>query len=134
MTAATARRSSPGPTRTPRPTASTPAARARSLGNSKADKAFAAGFKKLAHFPVGIYSAEAFDAANTIIYELKILASSKAGVDGHHAARTSSTAFTRSPSRASPRRFHFQSNGNISGTDIYVNQVQKGKLVQLGLE
>jgi hypothetical protein len=28
----------------------------------------------------------------------------------------------------------FKPNGNISGTDIYVNQVQHGTLVQLGLE
>ena len=26
----------------------------------------------------------------------------------------------------------FKSNGNINGADIYVNQVQNGKLVQLG--
>ena len=45
------------------------------LGTTKADKAFASGFKALAKFPVGIYSAEAFDAANTHhLHELKILA------------------------------------------------------------
>jgi branched-chain amino acid transport system substrate-binding protein len=102
------------------------------LGNSKADKAFAVGFKKLAHFPVGIYSAESFDAANTIIQELKILASHKGGtknitrqnvVNGlHHIVYHGLT-----------KTIKFKSNGNISGTDIYVNQVRAGKLVQLGL-
>ena len=42
----------------------------------------------------------------------------------------SSTAFTTSPYHGLTKTIKFKSNGNISGTDIYVNQVQKGKLVQ----
>ena len=44
-----------------------------------ADTTFASGFKKLAHFAPAVYSAETFDAANTIIDVMKILASGKAG-------------------------------------------------------
>jgi branched-chain amino acid transport system substrate-binding protein len=103
------------------------------LGTTKVDKAFASGFQALAHFPVGIYSAEAYDAANTIIDELKILASGKSGtmaitraniVKGLH-----SIVF-----KGLTKTISFKPNGNISGTDIYVNQVQHGKLVQIGLE
>ena len=103
------------------------------LGTTKVDKAFASGFQALAHFPVGIYSAEAYDAANTIIDELKILASGKSGtmaitraniVKGLH-----SIVF-----KGLTKTISFKPNGNILGTDIYVNQVQHGKLVQIGLE
>ena len=76
---------------------------------------------------MGIYSAEAFDAANTIIQELKILASHKGGtknitrqnvVNGlHHILYHGLT-----------KTIKFKSNGNISGTDIYVNQVQGGQV------
>jgi len=103
------------------------------LGTTKVDKAFASGFRALAHFPVGIYSAEAFDAANTIIDELKILASSKGGVMEITRANVvkglHSIVF-----KGLTKTISFKPNGNISGTDIYVNQVQHGSLVQLGLE
>jgi branched-chain amino acid transport system substrate-binding protein len=102
------------------------------LGTTKADKAFASGFKALAKFPVGIYSAEAFDAANTIIAELQILSREKGGtmnitrinvVNGLH--KIVYHGLTKVVS--------FQNDGNISGSDIYVNEVINGKLVQLGL-
>jgi len=32
------------------------------------------------------------------------------------------------------KTIHFKSDGNISGTAIYVNKIENGKLVQLGLE
>lgn len=102
------------------------------LGDTKADKAFAAGFTKLAKFPPAIYSAESYDATNTIIDELKILASSPKGtaaitraavVNGLH--KISFVGLTKTVS--------FEPNGNIAGNYIYVNQVQNGKFVQLGL-
>jgi branched-chain amino acid transport system substrate-binding protein len=103
------------------------------LGTTKADVAFATGFKALAKFPVGIYSGEAFDAANTIIAELQIIARSKGGiasitrinvVNGLH--KIVYHGLTKTVS--------FLPDGDIAGTAIYVNQVINGKLVQLGLE
>ena len=83
---------------------------------------------------MAIYSAEAFDAANTIIDELQDpLVGDRAGtaaitrmnvVNGLHKIVYNGLTKTIS----------FTSNGNITGTDIYVNQVQNGNLVQLGLE
>ena len=102
------------------------------LGNSKADNAFASGFKAVAKFPVGIYSGEAFDAANVIIAEMQVLAKGKGGtakitrvnvVNGLH----------RIVYRGLTKTVSFLGNGNIAGADIYVNQVVNGKLVQLGL-
>ncbi len=103
------------------------------IGHSAADKAFAAGFKALAHFAPAIYSAEAFDATNTIIDEMKILSSGKTGT----------MAITRAAIVAGlhkityvglTKTISFASDGNIKGKAIYVNQVQNGNLVQLGLE
>jgi branched-chain amino acid transport system substrate-binding protein len=102
------------------------------LGGTKADLAFANGFKKLAKFPVGIYSGEAFDAANTIIAEMQILSKTSRGnasitrinvVNGLH----------KIVYRGLTKVVSFQANGDITGLDIYVNQVVSGKLVQLGL-
>jgi len=102
------------------------------LGTTKADNAFASGFKALAKFPVGTYSGEAFDAANTIIAEMQILAKSSRGtksitrinvVNGLH--KIVYHGLTKTVS--------FEPDGNIAGDFIYVNQVQSGQLVQLGL-
>jgi branched-chain amino acid transport system substrate-binding protein len=103
------------------------------LGNTAADKAFAAGFKALAHFAPAIYSAEAFDAANTIIDELKILSSKKGGtmnitrenvVKGLH----------KIVYKGITKVVKFEPDGNISGSAMYVYEVLHGTLVQLGLE
>jgi len=102
------------------------------LGNTKADLAFANGFKALAKFPVGVYSGEAFDATNAIIAELQILSKTSRGtksitrinvVNGLH--KIAYHGLTKTVS--------FEPNGNIAGNFIYVNQVQNGQLVQLGL-
>jgi branched-chain amino acid transport system substrate-binding protein len=103
------------------------------LGTTKADKAFAAGFKALARIAPAVYSAESFDAANTIIDELKILASEKGGtmnitrenvVKGLH--KISFIGLTKTIS--------FKANGNIAATKIYLNVVQHGAFVQIGVE
>jgi branched-chain amino acid transport system substrate-binding protein len=102
------------------------------IGKTKADTAFASGFQALAKFPVSTYSGEAFDAANTIIAELQILAKSHAGlksitrinvVNGLH--KIVYHGLTKTVS--------FEPDGNIAGDFIYVSQVQSGQLVQLGL-
>ena len=103
------------------------------VGNTAADKAFAAGFKKLAKFAPAIYSTEAFDATNTIIEELKILSSEKGGlmnITRHNVV----VGLHKIVYVGITKTISFTSNGNVKGKAIYVNQVQKGNLVQLGLE
>ena len=102
------------------------------LGNSKADNAFAAGFKAIAKFPVGIYSGEAFDATNTIIAELQIIARGKGGVASITRINVAN-GLHKIVYHGLTKVISFQPDGNIAGTAIYVNQVINGKLVQLGL-
>lgn len=102
------------------------------LGTTKQDTAFADGFRKLAHFPVGIYSAESYDAANVIIFAMKEIAA-HAGVMAL-TRQNLVTALHQITYKGLTKTISFQPNGNISGDLIYVNQVQKGSFVQLGLE
>jgi branched-chain amino acid transport system substrate-binding protein len=102
------------------------------LGTTKTDKAFAAGFKKLANFAPAIYSAEGYDAANVIIDAMKLIAE-HAGT-AQITRQNVDTALHQLSFVGITKTIHFESNGNISGTAIYVNQVQHGQLVQLGLE
>ena len=102
------------------------------LGTTKVDKAFASGFHALAHYAPAIYSAEAYDAANTIIFVMKEIAA-HAGT----AAITRQnivTALHQITFKGITKTISFEHNGNIAGKAIYVNQVQKGAFVQLGLE
>ena len=94
------------------------------LGTTKVDKAFAAGFRALAHYAPAIYSAEAYDAANTIIFAMKEIAA-QAGV----AAVTRQnivTALHKITFKGITKTISFEANGNIAGTAMYINQVQKG--------
>jgi branched-chain amino acid transport system substrate-binding protein len=103
------------------------------LGNSAADKAFSAGFTKLAKFAPAVYSAEGFDATNTIIDALKILASKKGGTA--NLTRENVVAELHKINFVGlTKTISFQPDGNIVGNAIYVNKVISGKLVQLGLE
>ena len=103
------------------------------IGKSAADKQFAAGFKKVAGFAPAIYSAEAFDAANSIIDEMKILASAKTGTMA--ITRTAVVAGLHKIKYVGlTKTISFQPNGNISGNAIYVNRVLQGQLLQIGLE
>lgn len=98
-----------------------------SLGNSPMDRAFSTGFKKLAGFPVGTYSAEAYDAANTVIATLKKLGakvSRPAVVAGLH--KVIYPGLTKT--------VHFQKDGNIAGSSVYIYEVKGGKIVELGME
>ncbi|HTV12727.1 MAG TPA: branched-chain amino acid ABC transporter substrate-binding protein [Acidimicrobiales bacterium] len=103
------------------------------VGSTPTDKAFSAGFTKLAHFAPAIYSPEGYDATNVIIDAMKILASGKSGTMAidrvnlvNQLHKTSYAGITKTVS--------FLSNGNINGSDIYVYRVENGKFVQLGLE
>jgi branched-chain amino acid transport system substrate-binding protein len=102
------------------------------LGTTKTDKVFAAGFRATAKFAPGIYSSQGYDAANAIIDAMKLVAE-----HGGTAAITREnvvTALHKLTFVGLTKTIHFESDGNITGTAIYVNQVQHGQFVQLGLE
>jgi branched-chain amino acid transport system substrate-binding protein len=87
---------------------------------------FLTKFKALAGFDSGTYSPEAFDAANTIISVLKQLG----------ASATREKVLAALPSvdyKGITKEVKFESNGNISGTAVYVYQVKSGKITSLGL-
>jgi len=97
-----------------------------SLASKTADARFAAAFKALAGFPLGTYSAEAFDATNVIIDVMKSLGThvTRAGiVNGLH--KVTYDGITKS--------IHFQPDGNIAGKAVYVYRVEAGKIVMVGL-
>jgi ABC-type branched-subunit amino acid transport system substrate-binding protein len=81
---------------------------------------------------VGIYSGEAFDAANTIIAELQILSKTKGGT-GAITRINVVNGLHKIVYHGLTKVVSFQANGDIAGADIYVNQVVNGNLVQLGL-
>ncbi|MCU1494738.1 MAG: amino acid/amide transporter substrate-binding protein family [Acidimicrobiaceae bacterium] len=96
------------------------------LTKAKADTTFSSKFKKLAGFAVGTYSAEAYDASNTIIATLKKLGTASikrsAVVKGLH-----SIVYT-----GLTKTVHFQKNGNIAGSTVYEYKVENGNIVELG--
>ncbi len=97
-----------------------------SLGNSPQDKAFSTGFKKMAGFPIGTYSAEAYDATNTIIATMKKIGAKvtrPAVVAGLH----------KIVYKGLTKVVHFQKDGNIAGSTEYIYQVKGGKIVELGM-
>jgi len=104
------------------------------LGNSAADKAFAAGFKKLAHFAPGTYSTDSYDATNTIISVLKSLWFGKAGGSHKETRQNVVTALHKVVFKGLAKTIRFQADGNVVGGTIFVNQVRGGKIVQIGPE
>ncbi len=96
------------------------------LTSEAAATPFAKAFKKLAKFPVGTYSAEAYDATNVIIQVMKSLGTnvSRAGiVSGLHKATYMGLTKT----------VHFQADGNIAGKAVYIYKVKNGKIGVVGL-
>ena len=88
---------------------------------------FAKQFKSLAGFPVGTYSAEAYDATNTVITVMKSIGANvtrSAVVNGLKTVKY--TGLTKT--------VQFQSNGDILGSAVYIYKVEKGNIVLLGLE
>lgn len=89
---------------------------------------FADEFQKLANFKPGTYSAESYDAANSII---KVMKEKGAGVtkqdiiDGLHAPGFSYDGISKT--------VEFANNGNYGGSAVYMYQVKNGKITQLGL-
>jgi branched-chain amino acid transport system substrate-binding protein len=96
------------------------------ITKTAAAKDFVTSFKKLAGFAVGTYSAESYDAANTII-----AAMAKVGAKVTRAKVVSE--LKKIKYQGITKDVHFGSNGNIAGTAVYVYEVKSGKIVQLGL-
>ena len=92
--------------------------------NSKFNKAYSA----LSHFSAAnaTYAPESYDAANAIINAMKSLKKvTRAGIV---------SALHKLSYKGMTKTVKFQSNGNIAGSAIFVNQVKSGTIVQLGLE
>ncbi|HUY29535.1 MAG TPA: branched-chain amino acid ABC transporter substrate-binding protein [Acidimicrobiales bacterium] len=95
------------------------------LGSSKTDTTFSSQFKKLAGFAVGTYSAEAYDATNTIIKAMAKV--------GSHVKRSALVkALHKVVYTGLTKTVHFQPNGNIAGSTVYLYQVKNGSIVELG--
>jgi branched-chain amino acid transport system substrate-binding protein len=91
-------------------------------------QSFASAFKPVAGFAPGTYSAEAYDAANSIISVMKAKGAdvSKSDViDGLHASGFSYKGISKTVT--------FASNGNYGGNAVYMYQVKNGAINQLGL-
>jgi len=102
------------------------------LGKTPADRAFASGFTKLAHFAPGTYSAEAYDSTNIII-EAMLKIWKAYGAKGETRARI--VTFLHAVRWVGLTKvIKFYPNGNIAGTTVYVNQWRAGKIIQLGVE
>jgi branched-chain amino acid transport system substrate-binding protein len=101
------------------------------LGNSAADKAFAKGFEVFSHkVAPGTYSPESFDSANTIIQVMVTLVNDHKPITRANIVKGLRTVTYVGLTKV----IHFLPDGNIKGDDIYVNEVENGKIVQLGLE
>jgi branched-chain amino acid transport system substrate-binding protein len=96
------------------------------ISKNAAAQDFLTKFKALAGFASGTYSPEAFDAANTIIAVLKQLGASATRQSVENALKTVDY-------KGITKEIKFQANGNISGTAVYIYQVQNGAIVSLGL-
>jgi branched-chain amino acid transport system substrate-binding protein len=72
------------------------------------------------------YSAEAYDAANTVISVMKSI--------GANVSRAAVVSGLRTVDyKGLTKTVQFQSNGDISGTAVYIYQVKSGKITVLGL-
>ncbi|MFI5036840.1 MAG: branched-chain amino acid ABC transporter substrate-binding protein [Acidimicrobiales bacterium] len=98
---------------------------------SSTNAKFNAAYQALAHFSAAnaTYAPEAFDATNALIAAMKS-AFSKGKVTRLGVVK----ALHKISYKGMTKTVKFQADGNISGSAIFVNQVQSGKIVQLGLE
>ena len=103
----------------------------KQLGHSPAEVAFATGFKKFSHnVAPGTYSAESYDATNTIIAVMNALIKAHVPITRSNIVRGLHSITWVGLTKT----IHFLADGNISGTTVYVNQVRALKIVQLGVE
>jgi branched-chain amino acid transport system substrate-binding protein len=96
------------------------------------NSAFNKGFGNLANFSAttATYAPESYDATNTIISAMKALVKAKKKITRANLV----TQLHKITFKGITKTVHFQSDGNIAGSAIYVNQVKNGKIAQLGLE
>ncbi len=100
---------------------------------SSTNKSFNSQYQALSHFSAAnaTYAPESYDATNVIIDAMKVLSKAK----GHKITRALIVSELHKISyKGMTKQVKFQSDGNIAGSAIFVNQVQNGKIVQLGLE
>lgn len=94
--------------------------------SSSAGQAFDAAFQKLAGFPAGTYSAEAYDAANAAISVMKGIGKTvtrAAVINGLKTVNYNGLTKT----------IQFTSTGDIAGNAVYMYKVEGANLTQLGL-
>jgi len=96
------------------------------LSTNPAAASFVREFKVLAKFPVGTYSGEAYDAANTIISVMKALG------PAHISRAAIVSALHTVTYKGLTKTVHFLPDGDISGTAVYVYKVVNGTIVELG--
>jgi len=102
----------------------------QTLSSSGPAASFITQFKTLAGFAVGTYSAEAFDATNTIIAAMKTAASGGASKITRSSVVTALKTITF---KGLTKTIHFQANGDISGTAEYVYKVSSsGAINEIG--
>jgi branched-chain amino acid transport system substrate-binding protein len=89
---------------------------------------FASDFKPLAGFPAGTYSAEAYDATNSIIDAMKSKGASVTKADVISALHAPGFSY-----QGVSKVVKFASNGNYGGNAVYMYKVQGGTIKQLGL-
>ncbi len=95
---------------------------------SSTNSKFNTAYKAIAHFSAAnaTYAPESYDATNAIIAAMKSLKKiTRANVV---------TALHKLSYKGMTKTIKFQSDGNIAGSAIFVNKVENGKIVQLGLE
>jgi branched-chain amino acid transport system substrate-binding protein len=101
------------------------------LTTSTGASSFVSQFKALAGFPIGTYSGEAYDATNTIIDAMKVLA-------GMHGAGSITRAEVVQELHAISykgltKTLKFQANGEVAGTAVFVYKVgTDGKITEVG--
>lgn len=94
--------------------------------SNKQAASWTAAFTAVAHEAPGPYSAESYDATNVILAamsKLKVVTRTKL------LAQIKKTNY-----KGITKTIKFTSSGDVSGTAIFVNKVQSGAIVQLGLE
>jgi branched-chain amino acid transport system substrate-binding protein len=95
---------------------------------SSTNSKFNTAYQALSHFSAAnaTYAPESYDATNVIIAAMKALKKITRSNIVTELHKISYKGMTKT--------IKFQSDGNISGSAIFVNQVENGSIVQLGLE
>jgi len=95
---------------------------ADTTNNAKA-QSFNAAYRAAFGTAPAIYSAEAFDATNTVLAGIKA---------GNTTGTTLNTYLASASYPGITKTVKFQPNGNVFGSTIYIYEVKSGKIVQIG--